>query len=811
MDKEFEPKKKFKLNKSFFYKYIYVFVLGFILLLGVSYSLTFFRQNYKISDGSMSNSPVNIKLDNNASTNSININATSMDVLASDKDGLLEFSKAIVVNNDSQVNGDIVVSLSRTSGLAFSDLRYALLIDGTIMEIGDMPLSGKIYESVIMANETQNIEVRIWPKSSYTGVETTFVGSLNLERKIHPLTGSEYVDTTTLSSTNNYVYFNCTNNSDTSTCETWRIVKIEGERLVLTNEANYTSVMSNINNLTNSNKFNTTLVLNDYSLVTSMSTDNKAVYLKKTVEIKDGNGTSTSPYILYNDDYNPLDEKVIATITYNNGGDTSVTQPIYYGKTNYVSYGVNDSDFIGWTTTQNGTIVDYELGDIVNFNSNTTLYAVIRKTISRQMRMNVDTTTQINFGNKSRDTNGQGVYVLPGTESDAYPIYYYRGAVTNNNVIFGGFCWQIVRTTNTGGIKMIYNGVATGDGKTCENTTGASRQLATTSAFNTNYQSVSDVGYMYNQRYAYNSSGWTTNALFGSTATWVTDHYELTDASVTTPDTTHHYSCNATTSDATCTSLRYVYYVSGTTKYYITLTNEDTIEDALYKMTGTGSTTTKAKNASYVLNRTDSKAKTEIENWFKTNLTNEEDASKTNYQEYLEDTIYCNDRSYKETGSSNTYNQSGWNPNGGSLSTYLYFGTRNRFNNSNWYSTINIPSMECENVTDRFSVSNQEAKLKYPVGLLTADEIILAGAAGNSTTSNTSYYLYTGNFYWSLSPGSFSSSRAGEFTVGSGGGLTDYYVYNTVGLRPVVSLKLGTEFEDGGEGTGTNPYVVKYE
>ncbi len=426
-----------------------------------------------------------------------------------------------------------------------------------------------------------------------------------------------------------------------------------------------------------------------------------------------------------------------------------------------------------------------------------------------QIIKEVNTTTQINFGNKSSDTNGKGLYILPGTERDVNPIYYYRGAVTNNNVIFGGFCWQIVRTTNTGGIKMIYNGVATGDGKTCENTTGASRQLASTSAFNTNIDSMSDVGYMYNQRYAYNSSGWTTNALFGNTATWVTDHYELTDASVTTPDTTHHYSCNATTSDATCTSLRYVYYVNGTSKYYITLTNGDTIEDALYKMTGTGSTTTKAKNASYVLNRTDSKAKTEIENWFKTNLTNEEDASKTNYQEYLEDTIYCNDRSYKETGSSNTYNQSGWNPNGGSLSTYLYFGTWNRFNNSNWYSTINIPSMECENVTDRFSVSNQEAKLKYPVGLLTADEIILAGAAGNSTTSNTSYYLYTGNYYWSLSTDNFSSNNAGEFLVNSYGNLINYCVNSTIGLRPVVSLKLGTEFEDGGDGTSTKPYVVK--
>ena len=41
-------------------------------------------------------------------------------------------------------------------------------------------------------------------------------------------------------------------------------------------------------------------------------------------------------------------------------------------------------------------------------------------------------------------------------------VYYYTGAgaLDKANVLFGGFCWQIVRTTDTGGIKLIYNGVA---------------------------------------------------------------------------------------------------------------------------------------------------------------------------------------------------------------------------------------------------------------------------------------------------------------------------------------------------------------
>ena len=64
----------------------------------------------------------------------------------------------------------------------------------------------------------------------------------------------------------------------------------------------------------------------------------------------------------------------------------------------------------------------------------------------------------INFSQVSSDTNGKGLYLRAGTENTSYPIYYYRGNVDNNNVIFGNLCWQIVRTTDTGGIKVIYNG-----------------------------------------------------------------------------------------------------------------------------------------------------------------------------------------------------------------------------------------------------------------------------------------------------------------------------------------------------------------
>ena len=57
----------------------------------------------------------------------------------------------------------------------------------------------------------------------------------------------------------------------------------------------------------------------------------------------------------------------------------------------------------------------------------------------------------------------EGLYMLNDTKDDVFPIYYYRGGheKVKNHVLFAGYCWRIIRTTETGGVKMIYNGVPT--------------------------------------------------------------------------------------------------------------------------------------------------------------------------------------------------------------------------------------------------------------------------------------------------------------------------------------------------------------
>ena len=167
------------------------------------------------------------------------------------------------------------------------------------------------------------------------------------------------------------------------------------------------------------------------------------------------------------------------------------------------------------------------------------------------------------------------------------------------------------------------------------------------------------------------------------------------------------------------------------------------------------------------------------------------------YKDYIEDTVWCNDRSI--------YSLGGWNPDGGTTSSNysLYFGAYNRAR------TTYTPDLTCAREIDKFTVdeANGNGDLTYPVGLLTADEIMLAGA--KYYASDSSHYLYTGKTYWSGSPSDFSRNLANGFYVTSSGYLYYSYVTTTHGVRPSLSLKRGFTIVDGGEGTVEKPYVVE--
>ena len=98
-----------------------------------------------------------------------------------------------------------------------------------------------------------------------------------------------------------------------------------------------------------------------------------------------------------------------------------------------------------------------------------------------------------NFSQNSQQDGTSGVYE---TTEGTTPIYYYRGAV-DNNVKFGDYCWKAVRTTITGGVKLIYNGEAVGNQCTTQTGNGTMINRVSNIAFNTSENDAKYVGYTY--------------------------------------------------------------------------------------------------------------------------------------------------------------------------------------------------------------------------------------------------------------------------------------------------------------------------
>ena len=169
---------------------------------------------------------------------------------------------------------------------------------------------------------------------------------------------------------------------------------------------------------------------------------------------------------------------------------------------------------------------------------------------------------------------------------------------------------------------------------------------------------------------------------------------------------------------------------------------------------------------------TDAPIKTTLENWYNTNLKSQETK--------IADGKYCNDRNVA----------SGYSWASAPSSTFYYAAYKRIY-------TDRAPSLSCASL-DTYSLK---------VGLITADEVMYAGGLN---TNNTSYYLYNGQNYWTMSPFFWYAtySVANVFIVYSNGYLSNSSVNDARGVRPVINLKADTLFASGGTGTRTNPYVV---
>ena len=217
-----------------------------------------------------------------------------------------------------------------------------------------------------------------------------------------------------------------------------------------------------------------------------------------------------------------------------------------------------------------------------------------------------------------------------------------------------------------------------------------------------------------------------------------------------------HYSCFNTSGE--CSTLAYITsdYPDYPYVQYINLTNGNSIEDEINDMLYSNN-----------VNSKDSLVKSAVDIWFKKFLL---DSSN-----YLEDTVFCNDRTISE--------YAGWNPNGGSIFSSLLF-QENNMNNS----------LTCNYITDKFSVNNDKAQLIYPVGLITIPEVLLLNNKKILSTSGE-YYTMTPRYYGKV------------FYINGGGTISTSNTYGYYGIKPVISLKPKTRYISG-TGTMADPYIV---
>ena len=190
-------------------------------------------------------------------------------------------------------------------------------------------------------------------------------------------------------------------------------------------------------------------------------------------------------------------------------------------------------------------------------------------------------------------------------------------------------------------------------------------------------------------------------------------------------------------------------------------------------------------------NINDSTIKKYVDNWYEKNIEN------TIIKQYIGDKVFCNDRTISNI----------------TLDDYTNLGYQGENTTYRWYFDPTPVNLTCLAKNDSFSVEdnkNGNSNLKYAIGLLSDDELYLAGGYVKwAVNSKNNFYLYTGTSYWLMSAAGYGSSSAWETRVDIDGNKNgfDLRVNATYGVKPVINLKPNSiKF---GDGTINNPYTVE--
>lgn len=566
--------------------------------------------------------------------------------------------------------------------------------------------------------------------------------------------------------------------------------------------------------------------------------------------------------------------------------------------------------------------IDIDFGQSTNnaITKSHNLYTIINSQLSGIDNLKskfVTSNNGINFAEPSSDTNGKGVYLKADTKGDEYPILYYRGDVENNNVLFADKCWKIVRTTEDGGTKLIYNGTpnydtspieeseyidlvndvsypfsfnlekkeweSTNHDKTTESTVefkiegnghyyfnyvishgsyfnyaivyvnnvqkekltgeatgsidlgdltadtaikviyhrgssasylddnvsfsinklasdanpncdnvGIATQIGS-NLFSGGTSSLQYSGYMYSKA-TYSSSTIpaatksTANIIYANDVTWDGTNYTLSGDTYTSTGNwsddysnianKHHYTCREE-NVTTCSTIYYITITTSSNAYHVSFTDGVTIEKAINNMFPENNS-----DRNYYT----SISKSTIDSWYKEYILK--------YKNKLNDTIWCNDRTI--------YDYAGFSKNGNSNYNPVFKANKR-------LRTEYKPSLACENKNDGFTVKdivNGNGRLTYPIGMLTADEAVLAGSVTSTNSSSSTTYLTTGKKFWTMTP-YFYNANLYNFAVDENGCITGHATSSMTnnGIRPSIVIDKSSIVVNG-DGTKDRPFII---
>ena len=191
-------------------------------------------------------------------------------------------------------------------------------------------------------------------------------------------------------------------------------------------------------------------------------------------------------------------------------------------------------------------------------------------------------------------------------------------------------------------------------------------------------------------------------------------------------------------------------------------------------------------------NTNDSTIKTYLDNWYKINI------SGTENEQYLADNIFCNDRSFSPgnqgtgAGMSKTHYRWGFFADDSVSADTI----------GNYKATLLCPQQN-----DAFTVSdtsNGNGALTYPIGLISTDEVTLAGGWGGADDNVNGYYVYSGSGYWTLTPFFFDDDLAHMVGVHPNGRIGVISMGPVGSVRPVLNLSL--DVLNNGDGSMNDPF-----